>query len=305
MAELSVFPSDSKPPQSLRELAEKIEADGGAALAAYREPVGDHWHLFAMIPIAKLEPTPFQRDLSPAHMKRLTEVMKKLKRFTEPIVVVRSEDGYWTPNGNHRRAALTKIGAEMIPAIVMPDPEVAYQILALNTEKAHNLKDKALEVIRMYRGRLEARPRATEKDFEFEFERAAYITLGLCYESNKKFAGGVYSPILTRVDNFINHPLREALEEREQRAAMVRRADELVTDLVAKGKKRGLTHPYLKNFIIARCNPLTRVRKTMPSFNSAMGSLIKALEEFDLGKIHFGQIREAATIAAAVSAEPS
>ena len=305
MAELSVFPDGGKLPGSVRELADQINADGGAALAAYQEPVGDHWHLFAMIPTSKLEPTPFQRDLSPAHMKRLVEVMKKLKRFTEPIVVVRSGDGYWTPNGNHRRAAVTKLGAEMIPAIVMPEPEVAYQILALNTEKAHNLKDKALEVIRMFRGRLESQPRASEKDFEFEFEKAAFITLGLCYEQKKKFSGGAYSPILTRVDTFMGKPLREAMEEREERAATVQHADDLVNELVAKGKKRGLMHPYLKNFIIARCNPLTRVRKTMPTYKAAMGSLTKSLEEFDLGKIHFGQVREAANLVAAASAEPS
>ena len=305
MAELSVFPDGGKLPSSLIELAEQIRADGGAPLAAFQEPVGDHWHLFAMIPMDKLEPTPFQRDLSPAHMKRLVEVMKKLKRFTEPIVVVRSEDGYWTPNGNHRRAAMKKLSADMIPAIVMPEPEVAYQILALNTEKAHNLKDKALEVIRMYRGRLGGRPGANEKDFDFEFEKAAFITLGLCYEQNKKFSGGAYSPILTRVDTFMNKPLREAMEEREERAATVRHADELVNDLVTKGKKRGLMHPYLKNFIIARCNPLTRVRKTMPTYKAAMASLIKALEEFDLGKIHFGQVREAANLVAAASSEPS
>ncbi len=305
MAELSVFPDGGKLPPSITELAEQIRTDGGAPLAAFQEPVGDHWHLFAMIPMDKLEPTPFQRDLSPAHMKRLVEVMKKLKRYTEPIVVVRSDAGYWTPNGNHRRAAMKKLNAEMIPAIVMPEPEVAYQILALNTEKAHNLKDKALEVIRMYRGRLEGRPGANEKDFDFEFEKAAFITLGLCYEQNKKFSGGAYSPILSRIDTFMNKPLREAMEEREERAATVRHADELVNDLVAKGKKRGLMHPYLKNFIIARCNPLTRVRKTMPTFKAAMGSLTKALEEFDLGKIHFGQVREAANLVAAASAEPS
>jgi|SRR5271168_4349004 ParB family chromosome partitioning protein len=305
MSELTIFPAGEKPPDSIRELAEQINTDGGAALAAYQEPVGDHWHLFAMIPMAKLEPTPFQRDLSPAHMKRLVEVMKKLKRFTEPIVVVRSEAGYWTPNGNHRRAAMNKLGAKMIPAIVMLEPAVAYQILALNTEKAHNLKDKALEVIRMYRGRLESQPRASEKDFEFEFEKAAFITLGLCYEQKKKFSGGAYSPILTRVDTFMNKPLREAMEEREERAATVQHCDDLVNELVAKGKKRGLMHPYLKNFIIARCNPLTRVRKTMPTYKAAMASLTKSLEEFDLGKIHFGQVREAANLVAAAAADPS
>ncbi len=252
-----------------------------------------------------LQGTPFQRDLSPAHLKRLGEVMKKLRRFTEPVVVVRADGGYWTPNGNHRRAAATKLGAKTIPAIVIPDPEVAYQILALNTEKAHNLKDKALEVIRMYRARLEAAPRAPEKDFAFEFERAHFITLGILYDRTKRFSGGVYAPLLSRVDDFLAKPLREATDEREERAALVARADEVLTALVARGKKRGLVHPYLKNYIAARCNPLSRARKNLPTCRAALNSMIKALEEFDLGKIHFGQIQSAAALVAAATVEPS
>src|SRR5208282_3868025 len=156
MVELAIAPRGAKLPAAVTELAAAIEADGGMALAAYQEPIGDHWHLFALLPLAK-------------------EVMKKLDRFTEPIVAVHSGGTYWTPNGNHRRAAAVKSGARMIPAIVIPDPEVAFQILALNTEKAHNLRDKALEVIRMYRARLQERPKSEEQDFAFEFERAHFI----------------------------------------------------------------------------------------------------------------------------------
>jgi ParB family transcriptional regulator, chromosome partitioning protein len=302
--ELTTFPRGAQRPAAIEELAVAIEADGGAALAAYREPLGSHWQLFALVPAAMIQATPFQRDLSPAHLKRLGEVMKKLRRFTEPIVVVRAEGGYWTPNGNHRRAAATKIGAETIPAIVIPDPEVAYQILALNTEKAHNLKDKSLEVIRMYRARLEAAPKTAEKDFAFEFERAHFITLGVLYEKTARFSGAVYAPLLSRVDGFLAKPMSEAIEEREERAGQVEHADEVLTRLVASGKKRGLTHPYLKNYIVARCNPLTRARKNLPACRAALNSLVKALEEFDLGKINFGQIRSAAQIAAATAVEP-
>jgi ParB family transcriptional regulator, chromosome partitioning protein len=302
--ELSTFPRGAKRPAAIEELAAAIESDGGAALAAYQEPLGSHWQLFAMIPTAMLKATPFQRDLSPAHLKRLGEVMKKLKRFTEPIVAVRAQGGYWTPNGNHRRAAATKLGAETIPAIVVPELDVAYQILALNTEKAHNLKDKSLEVIRMYRARLEAAPRTAEKDFAFEFERAHFATLGLLYEKTPRFSGGVYAPLLSRVDGFLSKPIREAIEEREERAAQIEHADEVLAGLVTRGKKRGLTHPYLKNYIVARCNPLTRARKNLPSCRAALSSLVKALEEFDLGKIHFGQIQSAAQIAAATAVEP-
>jgi ParB family transcriptional regulator, chromosome partitioning protein len=301
MAEPTIFPEGAKLPAAVTELTSAIVTDGGAVLSAYEEPVGDHWQVFAMLPIEMVEATPYQRDLSPAHLKRMVEVMKKLDRFTDPIVAVRSEGRYWTPNGNHRRAAAVKAGAKMIPAIVIPESDVAYQILALNTEKAHNLRDKALEVIRMYRARLEQHPRAAEKEFAFEFERAHFITLGILYDKKPRFSGGVYAPLLSRVDNFMTKPLKEAVEEREERATAVERADELVTELVVAGKKRGLMHPYLKNYIIARSNPLTRARKSLPTCKAALSSLVKALESFDLGKIHFGQVREAAQIAAATS----
>lgn len=302
MGDLTVFPKDASPPAALAQLARQIEADGGAALAAYREPIGEHWQLFALLPGELVKPTPFQRDLSPAHMKRLVEVMKKLDRYTEPIVAVRTESGeYWTPNGNHRRAAALKAGAKMIPAIMIPEVDVAYQILALNTEKTHNLRDKALEVIRMYRGRLEQNPRAVEKSFAFEFERAHFITLGLIYERKSRFSGGVFTPILSRVDVFLGEPLKEAMVEREERAAQVEQADALLNDLVAAGKKRGLMHPYLKNYIVARCNPLTRARKSLPSSKSALTSLYKALGQFDLAKVRFGEVRTAAAIAAAAT----
>ena len=47
---------------------------------------------------------------------------------------------------------MRRLGAKSITALVVPDREVAWQILALNTEKAHNLKERSLEVIRIYRG---------------------------------------------------------------------------------------------------------------------------------------------------------
>jgi ParB family chromosome partitioning protein len=151
----------------------------------------------------------------------------------------------------------------------------------------------------MYRGRLELNPRTTEKSLAFEFERAHFVTLGLIYEKRPRFSGGVFAPLLSRVDIFLNGPLSEALAEREQHAAQIERAESLLNALVAKAKKRGLTHPYLKNYIVARCNPLTRARKNVPSLKSALASLCKSLEEFDLARIHFGEVRNAAAIAAA------
>ena len=109
---------------------------------------------------------------------------------------------YWTPNGNHRLKVLEKLKAKMVPAILVPEPEVAFQILALNTEKAHNLKEKSLEVIRMYRGLVGDEPSSGEEDYTFQFESPHFVTLGLLYEKNRRFAGGAFAPILRRVDKF-------------------------------------------------------------------------------------------------------
>lgn len=88
---------------------------------------------------------------------------------------------YWTPNCNHRLSAMQMLGAKSIVAIVVPEAAAAYQILAMNTEKAHNLREKSLEVIRMYK-ELERLDDATEETYALEFEEPAFITLGMCYE---------------------------------------------------------------------------------------------------------------------------
>jgi len=290
-----VFPATGQPPRAVLDLVRDVEADGGSVLAVYQEPVGNAWQLFALLPMSQVQPTPYQRDLSPTHAKRLKDVIKRLDRFIDPIVVVRhGAADYWTPNGNHRRDALHKLKAKHIPAIVIPEAEVAFQILALNTEKAHNLKEKSLEVIRMFRGLLADAPRRTEEDFTFQFEEAHFITLGLLYEKSARFSGSVHAPLLRRVDKFLTVALPKAYAERERRAAMVGAADALLTDVVARLKRRGVTHPYAKNFVMARVNPLTRARKTLPSFDQAMGKVHAGLEAFDVDRIKSEDIARAA-----------
>jgi ParB family chromosome partitioning protein len=290
---------DEALPSAVRALAAQVETDGGHALAAYREPVGGHWQVFALLPIEAVSPTPYQRDLSPAHAKRLTEVVRKVGRFVDPIVVVSPRTGvYWTPNGHHRRTALEKLKAKLVPAILVPEAEVAYQILALNTEKAHNLKEKSLEVIRMYRALAEEAPRSSEEDWAFQFEAPHYATLGLVYDENRRFAGGAFAPILRRVDKFLKARLPAALEERQARAAKVRAADEALGKVVAALKKRGIRHPYVKNYVLARTSPLTRARKTLPSFDQAFARLVAAIEGFDVSKVRYEDVQRASTFAA-------
>ncbi|HYB44001.1 MAG TPA: chromosome partitioning protein ParB [Candidatus Methylomirabilis sp.] len=298
MADRAVYPADADPPKAVLALAEQVERDGGRALAVYQEPVGEHWQIFCLLPMAKVEPTPYQRDLSPTHVKRLLDVVKKIDRFVDPVVVMSPKPGlYWTPNGNHRRAVLGKLKAEMIPAILIPEPEVAFQILALNTEKAHNLKEKSLEVIRMYRGLAKEEPDAGEENYTFQFESPHFITLGLLYEKNARFAGGAFAPMLRRVDKFLKGGFPKTLGEREARAELVREADEALGRVVAKLKKRGINHPYVKNFVLARTTPLTRQRKTLPSFDQTFKKLRESLEEFDATKVRYEDVQRAAVVA--------
>jgi ParB family chromosome partitioning protein len=298
MARWTVFPEGKEPPKAATALAEQVERDGGQALAMYQEPVGERWQIFCLLPMARVEPTPYQRDLSPTHVKRLQEVVKKLDRFVDPIVVMSPKPGlYWTPNGNHRRAVLEKLKARLVPAILIPEHEVAFQILALNTEKAHTLKEKSLEVIRMYRGLLKEEPEAGEEDYAFQFESAHFITLGLLYEENKRFAGGAFAPILRRVDKFLKGPFPRTYRERQERAELVQAADEALGAVVARLKRRGVVHPYVKNFVLARTTPLTRQRKTLPSFEQCFKKLRENLEELDVSKIRYEDIQRAAVTA--------
>ncbi|HYM92198.1 MAG TPA: chromosome partitioning protein ParB, partial [bacterium] len=76
------------------------------------------------------------------------------------------------------------------------------------------------------------------------------------------------------------------------------RADEVLGDVVVRLKKRGIRHPYVKNFVLARTTPLTRQRKTLPSFEQTLKKLTANLEGFDLTKIRNEDIQRAAVIAA-------
>jgi ParB family chromosome partitioning protein len=299
MGPFGQYPEDKAPPKPVTALLEQVEQDGGHVLALYREPVGGHWQAFCLLPLKRVAPTPYQRDLSPTHAKRLTEVVRKIDRFVDPIVVVSPEPGvYWTPNGHHRRTALEKLKADLVPAILVAEPGVAYQILALNTEKAHNLKEKSLEVIRMYRGLAEEQPKTGEEDWAFQFEAPHFVTLGLLYEQNKRFAGGAFAPILKRVDKFLKGKLPDTLEERKERAAKVEAADRALAGAVQALKKRGINHPYVKNYVLARTSPLTRARKTLPSFDQTFAKLLAAIEAFDVAKVRYEDIQRASVFAA-------
>jgi ParB family chromosome partitioning protein len=268
----------------VRDLSQQVEDDGGAVLGSYSDPFGGTSVLLVALPIDRVEPTPYQRDPSDAHVKKLMTVIEKVGRFLDPLVLIRQDDGYWTPNGNHRLQAMRKLGAKTIVGLLVPEPEVAFKILALNTEKAHNVKEKSLETIRMARALAEQRA-GQETDYAFEFEQAPFLTLGAAYEERRSLSGGAYHPVLRRIDDFLGEPMPKALKERERRGARVLKLDDAVGKIVAALKAKGLTSPYLKPFVVARINPIRFSKSTEFDFDEVMDKMIASAGKFNVERV--------------------
>jgi ParB family chromosome partitioning protein len=267
-------------------VAEAVEKAGGCIVGQYKEPLGGHPLLLSILPIDAVEPTPFQRDLSDTHHKRLADVINKTGQFLDPIIaVIAPGEGFWTPNGRHRLAAMRRLGAKSISALVVADRQVAWQILALNTEKAHNLKERSLEVIRIYRGLVEEDASRPESQFAFYLEESALVTLGVCYERVPRFGGGVYHPILRRLESFTEDPLRTAIKDHEKRAGMVLDLEEKVAAVVAKLKERGLVSAYLRSFVVARINPLRWIKGDPPPLEEVLKTMRERAGKFNVEKI--------------------
>jgi ParB family chromosome partitioning protein len=268
------------------ELRKRIEDEGGAVVGAYLDPLGGKPLVLAVLPIGKVAPTPFQRDLSETHHKRLAEVIQKTARFLDPVIAITApESGFWTPNGLHRLEAMRRLGAKAITALVVPDRKIAWQILALNTEKAHNLKERALEVIRIYRGLLDEDGSRAESGFAFYLEDPALVTIGVCYEAQPRFAGGAYHPVLRRVSKFDDAPIAQAIKTHEKHAKMVLEIEARVVEVIAKLREKGLTSPYLRSFVVSRINPLRWIQGEVPPAEKVLETMRERAAKFNVEKV--------------------
>jgi ParB family chromosome partitioning protein len=286
---------------SLAAIEKVVHGEGGLVVGRYKEPLGGHATLVSVLPIDSVQPTPFQRDLSDTHHKRLADVISKTGRFLDPIIAItgpkyapskskKSDDegdkaAFWTPNGRHRLEAMRRLGAKSITALVVPTREVAWQILALNTEKAHNLKERALEVIRIYRGLLEEDDSLAESGFAFYLEDPALVTLGICYEKNARFAGGAYHPVLRRVEAFSDESIAKAVDHHEKLAALTLEVEEKVAAAIAKLREKGLVSPYLRSFVVARINPLRWIQGELPSAEKVLTTMRDRAAKFNAEKV--------------------
>ena len=161
-------------------LAEMIRQDKVAIISCTGANLEED--LFNLVAHDFYERVPHYRDLTPEDEQALLD--RHMNRVTDTCIP--------------EFEAMRRLGAKAVTALVVPTREVAWQILALNTEKAHNLKERALEVIRIYRGLLEEDAGLAESGFSFYLEDPALVTLGICYEKNGRFAGGAYHLVSSR-----------------------------------------------------------------------------------------------------------
>jgi ParB family chromosome partitioning protein len=269
-----------------REVQTRVENEGGFVLGGYADPLGKNPLILAVLPIDAVEPTPFQRDLSQAHHRKLADVIDRTGMFLDPIIAVTApQKGFWTPNGRHRLEAMRRLGAKAITALVVPKREIAWQILALNTEKAHNLRERALEVIRIYRGLIEEDAQRAESSFAFYLEEASLVTIGVCYERNPKFAGAAYNPIVRRLLAFADESLDKRIKVHEKIAQQLLDLDERVNEVIQKLKARGFTSPYLRAFVVARINPLRWIQGEPPPLDEVLKTMRERAARFNTEKV--------------------
>ena len=290
----------------LRALSSAVRDAGGVVIGAYREPFAGHALLLATLPREAVEPTPFQRDLSPTHAKRLAQKIEETGSFLDPIIGVRGEGRFWTPNGRHRLAASKVLGQRQITALLSPDESLAFRILALNTEKAHNLRDRSLEVIRMAQALAKRDAKASEQDYAAQLEAPELVTLGLVYEQEGRFAGGAYAPCLRKVDRFATKPLSKSLTERAGYAARLLEIDARVKQIIAALQERGFRSPYLRSYVVARINPVRfhKVKKgdSKPPMElpAALTRMAAAARKFDVASVRERDL----ALVAAVAGDP-
>ena len=287
-------------------LSAQVEKQGGAVVGAYRDPFAGQALVLASLPIKKVVATPFQRDLSRTHATRLADAIGAAGLFLDPVIAVPSKDGFWSPNGRHRLEAARRLGMRAVTALLVPDEKLAFRILALNTEKAHNLRDRSLEVIRMARQLAKEQPRSKESEHGVTFESPVFLTLGCAYEQRSRFAGSSYQPVLNKVDRFLDSTLPASLRQREQWAVRLIDVDDRVAAHVKTMQAMGMKSPYLRAIVVARINPVrftppSRKKDAAPpmSMAEALTKMAANVRKFDPKSVRPGDLALVAAIAPA------
>ena len=87
---------------------------------------------------------------------------------------------------------------------------------------------------------------------------------------NSRFGGGAYNSLLRKVDRFSERTLPVSLREREGFAARLLSIDAEVRRIIAALTARGFKSPYLRNYVVARINPVRFIKQKPGSKKPAM-----------------------------------
>lgn len=114
-------------------------------------------------------------------------------------------------------------------------------------------------------------PKSTGADNAAKFESPELLTLGIAFASENRFAAGAYAPFLRKV--------------------------------VARLEERGFRSPYLRTYVVARCNPVRfhkpkkgEAKAPMP-VNEALTRMLGAAKKFDVAAVRQQDLALVAAVA--------
>ncbi|MGC8912181.1 MAG: ParB/RepB/Spo0J family partition protein [Nitrososphaeria archaeon] len=250
-------------------------------LAKFLEPVKKQECKFCILKIDEINIPPIQRDLSESLRKQLELAIDKLG-FLIPIIVSEKDGNYYVIDGQHRLEALRSLGVSEVLAIVVDENYYKY-ILDFNTEKAPNIKEKSKQTYRLYKEILEEDPETNEESLFTLVKEPALITFGFAIEEyDSKFPASFYESFVSKIDNFINYPLKEAADERRKRAEALISLNQVVNEKYAEF---GWDNALLKGEIIRKAVQKAygvRVRTIGDSFYDAIEAVKGACKELSI-----------------------
>ncbi len=223
----------------------------------FSDPILNNTLSFTLIPRGKLSIAPYQRQASKTHIKDLMVSISRLG-FLVPLVVYPEEEKFIIIDGQHRFLAGVEVGMNEFPCVVVPK-ELGTKMINLNIEKQPNIREKAYVAYRIYQYLLENQPEIKETDGQVEdsVEYPHYITLGFAYQINEKFHGSAYESILSKCEEFLDVPLKEAEKERNERGKGLEEIDQEITQLIEIMKEKNLPiHPFIRKDILSQINPI-------------------------------------------------
>ena len=251
-------------------------------LASFNESLIGYEIEVLMVDSDDLQIIQVQRKPSPAHVKRLSQSIKKIG-FVVPLIAVKSKKGMQIIDGQHRYLAGKKAGIKQYPCVVIPE-KYSHQLMELNIEKQMSLRERAYVALNVYRLYLKENSDIKESDvlIQDSIEQAYYVTIGIAYEKNPRLFGSAYEPILKKSDFFIDKPISETDKIRNSRSKDLLDVHAKAQETVSAINKIGIVHPFLYKEVVSYCNPIKGKRKITKNFDELICEIKANLEDLKL-----------------------